>query len=71
MIRTPNYLLIGRNNKCSLCGPLIIDGSPSAMLDRMKAGLEIRYTIFFKQAHLFVPRPKWFRSDDVNAGDVV
>jgi hypothetical protein len=26
---------------------------------------------FLKQAHLFVLRPKWFRSDDVNAGDVV
>ncbi len=71
MILTPKCLLIGQNNKCSLCGPLIIEGSPSAMLDRMKAGLEIRYTKFLKQAHLFVPCPKWFRSDDVNAGDVV
>jgi hypothetical protein len=41
------------------------------MLDRMKAGLEILYTIFLKQAHLFVPYPKWFRSDDMNAEDVV
>jgi hypothetical protein len=41
------------------------------MLERMKAGLEIRYTIFLKQAHLFVRCPKWFRYDDVNAGDVV
>jgi hypothetical protein len=71
MILTPNRLLIGRNNKRSLCGPLIIEGSPSAMLDRMKAVQETWYTIFLKQAHLFVPRPKWFRSDDVNAGDVV
>jgi hypothetical protein len=31
----------------------------------------LRLFHFFKQAHLFVPRPKWFRSDDVNVGDVV
>jgi hypothetical protein len=31
----------------------------------------LRLFHFLKQAHLFVPRPNWFRSDDVNAGDVV
>jgi len=70
-IITPNRLLLGRNNKRSLSGPLILDGSPSAVLDRIKSAQETWYRIFMKQAHLFVPRSKWFTSDEVAVGDIV
>lgn len=70
-IITPNRLLLGRNNKRSLSGPLILDCSPSAVLDRLKSAQETWYRIFLKQAHLFVPRSKWFTSSDVAVGDIV
>ena len=70
-IITPNRLLLGRNNKRSLSGPLILDSSPSAVLDRLKSAQEAWYGLFLKQAHLFVPRSKWFTSDDVAVGDIV
>lgn len=70
-ILTPNRLLIGRNNKRSLSGPLIIDSDPSAILDRVSAAQKEWYSIFLKQLHLFIPSPKWFDTDHVAVGDVV
>ena len=70
-ILTPNRLLLGRNNKRSMIGPLIIDATPSLSFERLKAAQEEWYSIFMKQIHLFVPSPKWFHSDHVSLGDVV
>ena len=70
-IITPNRLLLGRNNKRSLAGPLIIDPCPSTVLARLNAAQEEWYTLFLKQLHLFIPRPKWYNSDEVKVGDVV
>jgi len=70
-ILTPNRLLLGRNNKRSMIGPLVIDATPSLALERLQAAQEEWYRIFTRQLHLFVPSPKWFHSDDVQIGDVV
>ena len=68
---TPNRLLLGRNNKRSLAGPLILDAPPSALLERMKEAQETWYALFLKQLNLFIPRSKWFKSDQVSVDDIV
>ncbi len=70
-IVTPNRLLLGRNNKRSLSGPLILDPCPSSVLARLSAAQEEWYKLFLKQLHLFIPRPKWYDSDNVYVNDVV
>jgi len=70
-VLTPNRLLLGRNNKRSLTGPLVIDSTPSHILDRISTAQEEWYRIFVKQLHLFVPSPKWFTSDQIKDGDIV
>jgi hypothetical protein len=70
-ILTPNRLLLGRNNKRSLVGPLIIDATPSSSLERSFAAQEEWYKLFLRQLHLFVPSPKWFKTDQVATGDIV
>jgi len=68
---TPNRLLLGRNNKRSLSGPLIIDPTPSNLLARLSAAQEEWYKLFLKQLHLFVPKAKWYNGDEVCVGDIV
>lgn len=70
-VLTPNRLLLGRNNKRSMVGPLVIDATPSLSFERMREAQEEWYRFFVKQIHLFVPTPKWFHSDKVQKGDVV
>lgn len=70
-VLTPNRLLLGRNNKRSLAGPLVIDATPSTSLERSFAAQEEWYKIFSKQLHLFVPTPKWFKTNKVATGDIV
>ncbi len=70
-IVTPNRLLLGRNNKRSLSGPLILDPCPSNVLARLNAAQEEWYKLFLKQLHLFIPRPKWYNTDDVSVDDIV
>ena len=70
-ILTPNRLLIGRNNKRSLSGPLIVDSGPSAILERISAAQEAWYRVFLKQLHLLIPSPKWFKRDQIEVGDIV
>jgi hypothetical protein len=68
---TPNRLLLGRNNKRSLSGPLIINPSPSSILMRLSAAQEEWYKLFLKQLHLFVPKAKWYKTDEIFVGDIV
>jgi hypothetical protein len=68
---TPNRLILGRNNRRSLTGPLIIDNTPSVVLERIQDVQEAWYKLFLKTLHLFVPRPKWYESDDVFVHDIV
>ena len=70
-VLTPNRLLLGRNNKRSMVGPLVVDATPSVCFERMQEAQEEWYKLFMKQIHLFVPSPKWFHSDSVQQGDVV
>ena len=68
---TPNRLLLGRNNKRSLVGPLVLESNPSTILERVNQAQEAWYGLFLKQLHLFVPRPKWTKTDEVSIDDVV
>ena len=70
-VLTPNRLLLGRNNKRSMVGPLVINATPSLSFERLQEAQEEWYRLFMKQIHLFVPSPKWFHSDYVGVGDVV
>ena len=70
-VLTPNRLLLGRNNKRSMVGPLVINATPSLSFERLQEAQEEWYRLFMKQIHLFVPSPKWFHSDYVGVWDVV
>ena len=70
-ILTPNKLIHGRNNQRSLIGPLLIDSSPSSVLERIIESQEYFYKLLEKQVHLLVPRNVWSKSDVVNIGDIV
>ena len=70
-IITPNMLLLGHSNKRSLVGPMVIDSSPTAILDKINGVQESFFRLLVKQIHLLVPRPKWFDESSVEKGDVV
>ena len=70
-ILTPNRLLLGRSNARSQVGPFILPGSPSSMLERVQKVQEEFFRIFLKSLHLFIPCPKWFKSDLLEVNDIV
>jgi hypothetical protein len=68
---TPNRLLIGRNNVRALSGPLIIDSTPSSVLQRICEVEQSFFALLIKTAHLYIPKSKWFSSDAVFINDIV
>ena len=70
-VLTPNRLLIGKNNERSLSGPMILDASPTQIVDRINEAQETFYQLLVKQIHLLVPKPKWFKTSHVSVGDIV
>jgi hypothetical protein len=70
-ILTPNRLLLGRNNQRSLVGPMMLDAPPSLILERAKEAQETFFRLASKQLHLLIPKPKWFKSSTIMAGDIV
>ena len=70
-VLTPNRLLLGRNNQRGLSGPMFLDASPSNIIERINQAQETFFKLLLKQMHLFVPRPKWFRSSEIKIGDIV
>jgi hypothetical protein len=67
---TPNRLLLGRNNYRSISGPLLLDCTPTQILDRIQDAQITFYKLLSKQMHLLIPKPKWFTSDKLNVGDI-
>ena len=70
-ILTPNRLLLGRNNNRSLVGPFVVDCTPSQIFLRNCEVQKTFLKLLVKQIHLFIPKSKWFTSDQVFLGDLV
>ena len=70
-ILTPNRCLLGRNNSRSLAGPLVLTSKPSTMFERALDAQETFYKLLHKQMFLLIPRPKWFKSDQLSINDIV
>ncbi len=70
---TPNRLLLGRNNRRCLQGPVMINNLHSDILDQNQAITRLCLVLLFEHTHRFIPKPKWARSADqlVQVGDVV
>jgi hypothetical protein len=70
-VLTPNRLLLGRNNNRSLIVPLVVDCTPSQVFLRNCEAQQTFFKLLVKQIHLFIPKSKWFSSDEVFLGDLV
>jgi len=69
-ILTPNKLLLGFNNTRALSGPMVLDSSPSSLLERANEVEKCFFSLLLKQIHLLVPRSKWFQSDKLFPNDI-
>ena len=70
-VLTVNRLLVGRNNNRALTGPLVIDSCMSAMFERALEAQKTFFKLMYKQLFLFVPKSKWYTSDEVFVNDVI
>ena len=68
---TPNRLLLGYNNQRSLSGPLILESSPSNMLQKINEVQETFFNLLSKQLHLLIPKPKFHKDSEVFVGDII
>ena len=67
---TPNRLLLGFNNTKSLTSSIVIDSSPSQMIERNQEIEEHFFRLLLKRVHLFIPKSKWFKTDDIFVNDI-
>ena len=49
---------------------MLLDCTPTQILDRIQHAQVTFYKLLSKQMHLLIPKPKWFTSDKVNVGDI-